>query len=104
MKAILSSEKVTAAASATAYQVQRTSPVLFRSMAVFGVKSFAASGVPTANTGDVYLGSEKGQLPIKVESGKFVVIEPPAGQLYDLRDFWFAADNANDGLAFILTT
>jgi hypothetical protein len=103
VKAILSDAFVVATAANTAYQVQRTSPVLFRSVAVFGVKSFAASGIPTANTGDVYLGNSKGQLPIKVESGKFVTIEPPAGQLYDLRDFWFAAANASDGLAFILT-
>lgn len=94
---------VKATASATAYAVQTVSPLSFRSAAVLGVNAFAASGKPTANTGDVYLGVNRNRISIKVESGKFVVIEAPAGETYDLRDFWFTADTAADGLHFILT-
>ena len=94
---------VVATAANTAYPVQNVGPILFRSAAVLGVKSFAAGGKPTANTGDVYLGVTRNRIPIKVESGKFVVIEAPLGDTYDLRSFWFTADNANDGLQFILT-
>lgn len=103
MKASLNEHFVTATDAAKAYQVQPVGEVRFRSAAVIGVKSFAASGKPTANTGDVFLGVTRNRAPIKVEAGKFVVIETPVGETYDLRDFWFVADNATDGLFFILT-
>lgn len=94
---------VTATAANRAYRVQGVSPITFRSAAVVGVKSFAASGKPTANTGDVYFGVSQNRIPVKVESGKFVVIEATLGDTYDLRDFWITADNGGDGLLFILT-
>jgi hypothetical protein len=94
---------VAAAAANAAYPVQSVNPIRFRSAAVLGVKSFSASGKPTANTGDVFLGVTRNRIPIKVEAGKFIVIEAPIGDTYDLRDFYFTADNAGDGLAFIIT-
>lgn len=103
MKASPVEHFVTATDAAKAYQVQPVGEVRFRSAAVIGVKSFSAAGKPTANAGDVYLGVTRNRAPIKVESGKFVVIEAPLGETYDLRDFWLVADNAADGLLFILT-
>ena len=90
--------------SSTTIPVQLSpSPLRFQSATFVGVASFDAYGRGVANTSTAHLGLTRNRIALEVKAGKDISVSAPPGEFYDLRDFWFLPQTANDGVCVYLT-
>lgn len=85
------------AAVGTPSRLSSVDNTFIEGVTIYGFKSFA-SGIPTANTGEIYIGFGNTQLPEKVVPGGATNIIATPGNKLDLYDWFYGITQAGDAL------